>query len=135
MVGWDRAVAMAAGVLFLILGILGMIPGITTDGMLLGVFAVNAWVVLIYILVGALGIASYFMGWYRSYVLGASIFFLAAGILGFIPLFVTDAGLLLGFFQVNAASNVLHLLAGAATALAYFAPGLRGRRGGVSPTH
>jgi hypothetical protein len=104
--------------------------------MLLGFLAVNAWVNVIYLVVGALGIASYVKGWYRPYCLGIGIFFLLVGLMGLIPAFVAEGGLLLGFFHVNGASSVLHLLVGAIGALAFFAPQLGGRgRGTAAPSH
>lgn len=49
----------------------------------------------------------------KNVMLGLGIFYVAIGILGFVP-GVTNNGLLIGIFAVNALHNVAHLVLGAA---------------------
>jgi hypothetical protein len=49
----------------------------------------------------------------QKVTLGLGIFYVAIGVLGFIPGITTD-GMLLGIFAVNALHNVAHLVLGAA---------------------
>jgi len=130
-----RTFALVAGIIFLAVGVLGFIPGVTTGaGLLLGIFAVDAVHNLIHLLVGALGVAAYYRERYaRLYCQGLGIVYLLVGILGFIPALLFGDNLLLGLFSVNLADNLLHLVVGALAAYLGFAPQFSGRR--ISPTH
>ncbi|HET7479308.1 MAG TPA: DUF4383 domain-containing protein [Rubrobacteraceae bacterium] len=129
-----RTFSLVIGIVFLVVGILGFIPGLTTGGgeYLLGIFAVDAMHNVIHLLVGALGIAAYY--WYQAklYCQVLGVVYLLVGILGFIPAFIFGEKLL-GIFAVNLADNLLHLVVGAAAAYLGFAPEVSGRR--ISPTH
>jgi len=121
------------GVVFLVAGIFGFIPGVTMDGeYLFGIFAVDAVHNLIHLLVGALGVAAYYWDWSRLYCQVLGVFLLLIGIMGFIPALVFDEKLL-GIFAVNPADNVLYLVVGAVAAYLGFAPQFRGRH--ISPSH
>lgn len=97
------------GVVFVAIGVLGFVPGITTDGSLLGIFEVNALHNLIHIITGVAALA----------MAGSSakMFFKVFGV---VYLLVTIIGFLqgdtvLGLIGVNMADNLLHLvIAGAA---------------------
>ncbi len=141
-----RTFALAAGIVFLVAGVLGFIPGITlghvlgsmlgtTGGheYLLGVFAVDTVHNLINLVIGALGIAAYYWDWTRLYCQGLGIVCLVIGILGFIPALLFGNGMLLGLFHVNLADNVVYLIVGLVAAYLGFAPRYSGGR--VSPTH
>lgn len=130
-----RTFALVIGIVFLVVGILGFIPGVTTGGgeFLLGIFAVDAVHNLIHLLVGVLGIAAYYWARYaRLYCQVLGVVYLAVGILGFIPALVFSEKLL-GIFAVNIADNLLHLVVGAAAAYLGFAPQFAGRP--AAPTH
>jgi hypothetical protein len=131
-----RTFALVAGIVFLVVGILGFIPlfRFGAEDYLLGIFAVDAVHNLIYLLVGILGIAAYYWERYaRLYCQGLGILYLLVGILGFIPALLFGDNMLLGLFHVNVADNLLHLAVGAIAAYLGFAPQFSGRR--ISPTH
>ena len=129
-----RTFALVVGIVFLVAGVLGFIPGITVDHeYLLGIFAVDTVHNLIHLVIGALGIAAYYWDRTRLYCQGLGLVCLLIGILGFIPAFLFGEGMLLGLFHVNVADNVLYLVVGAVAAYLGFAPRLSGGR--VSPTH
>jgi hypothetical protein len=128
-----RTFALVIGLLFLLLGILGFVPSVTVDGeYLFGIFAVDAVHNLVYLLIGALGVAAYYWDRARLYCQVLGVFLLLIGIMGFIPALVFDEKLL-GIFAVNLADNVLHLVVGAVAAYLGLAPQATGRR--ISPTH
>jgi hypothetical protein len=129
-----RTFALVIGLLFLVLGIFGFVPSLTTEGgeYLFGIFAVDAVHNLVYILIGALGVAAYYWDRARLYCQVLGVFMLLIGIMGFIPALVFEEKLL-GIFAVNLADNVLHLVVGAVAAYLGFAPQFTGRR--ISPTH
>lgn len=129
-----RTFALVVGIVFLVVGVLGFIPGLTTEGgeYLFGIFAVDAMHNLIHLLVGILGLAAFYWNRARLYCQVLGVVYLAVGILGFIPALVFGEKLL-GIFAVNLADNLLHLVVGGAAAYLGFAPQVTGRR--ISPTH
>ena len=129
-----RTFALVVGIVFLVAGVLGFIPGITVDHeYLLGIFAVDTVHNLLHLVIGALGIAAYYWDRTRLYCQGLGLVCLLIGILGFIPALLFGEGMLLGLFHVNLADNVLYLVVGAVAAYLGFAPRFSGGR--VSPTH
>ncbi|QYJ17039.1 hypothetical protein Rxycam_02876 [Rubrobacter xylanophilus DSM 9941] len=128
-----RTVALVLGVVFLLIGILGFVPGVTTgEGYLLGIFAVNALHNVVHLAVGVLGIAAYYWERYaRLYCQVLGVVYLVIGVLGFIPGITVGGDMLLGIIHVNLADNLLHLVVGAVAAYFGFAPQYSGR---VSPT-
>ncbi|BBL78263.1 membrane protein [Rubrobacter xylanophilus] len=128
-----RTVALVLGVVFLLIGILGFVPGVTTgEGYLLGIFAVNALHNVVHLVVGVLGIAAYYWERYaRLYCQVLGVVYLVIGVLGFIPGITVGGDMLLGIIHVNLADNLLHLVVGAVAAYFGFAPQYSGR---VSPT-
>jgi Domain of unknown function (DUF4383) len=129
-----RTFALVVGIVFLVAGVLGFIPGITVDHeYLLGIFAVDTVHNLINLAIGALGIAAYYWDRTRLYCQGLGIVCLLIGILGFIPALLFGDEMLLGLFHVNLADNVLYVVVGAVAAYLGFAPRYSG--GQVSPTH
>lgn len=92
------------GVIFLVIGILGFVPGITTNGHLLGIFEVDAMHNIIHVLTGILALAfakSSPRGFFKVF----GIVYLLVTIIGF-----AHGHSVVGLFGVNAADNVLHLL-------------------------
>lgn len=117
--------AMIFGVVLVAVGVLGFVPGITSDGMLLGIFEVDGTHNVIHILTGLIALAAA-----RGMGLSARRYFQVFGIvyalvtiLGFL-----QAGTVLGLFAVNGADNVLHLLIAALALWAGF-----GMRSGSMP--
>lgn len=103
-----QKLVMWLGVILTLVGILGFIPGITSDsGMLLGIFAVDTLHNVIHLATGILGIIAARMG--------ASQAAMFAKIFGVVYALVTIVGLVqgdtvVGLFGVNMADNILHLL-------------------------
>lgn len=101
--------ALIYGIVFILVGILGYVPGVTTpDGMLLGMFHVNSAHNTVHILSGlfALGCYSYGVGASRIYFRVFGIIYALVAIMGF---FVPH-GLLLGLITNNPADTWLHVV-------------------------
>jgi hypothetical protein len=114
----NRIVAMVIGVVFLVIGILGLLFD-TTGGNLLG-FDVDLVHNLVHLLTGILGIAAAMTGWSRRFNQIFGIIYLLIGLAGLIPAFYFGDRLL-GLMHVNAADNVLHLVVGiVATGVGFF---------------
>jgi hypothetical protein len=93
------ALMVAAG--FLVIGVLGFIPGVTTDGKLFGVFAVSGLHNVLHLLSGFVGFAlarTYAAS--RAYFLGGGLVYLALWLHG---LFMVS-----GLLPINGADNWLH---------------------------
>jgi Domain of unknown function (DUF4383) len=105
----NRIVAMVIGIVFLVIGLLGLIFD-TTSGSLLG-FDVDLVHNLVHLLTGILGIAAAMTGWSRRFNQIFGIIYLLVGLAGLIPgLYFSQR--LLGIMYVNAADNILHLVIG-----------------------
>lgn len=108
------------GIVFILIGILGFIPGVTdADGMLLGIFQVDALHNVIHLLSGivALLCAGSHAG-AKSYFKIFGVIYALVTILGFV-----GGGNVLGLIMVNGADNVLHLvIAVVALALGFGGP-------------
>ncbi len=114
----NRAVALIIGIVFLIIGILGLIID-TTSGSLLG-FQVDLVHNLVHLLTGIVALAAAFGGWARRFNQVFGIIYLLVGIAGLIPA-LYFGGKLLGIMAVNGADNVLHLVVGIiAAAVGFF---------------
>jgi hypothetical protein len=116
------------GIILLVVGILGFVPGVTsTDGLLLGVFHVDTLHNIIHLLTGIIGLVLAKKG--ES---GARTFF---KIFGIVYLVVALLGLVqgdtvLGLIGINMADNLLHIVI-AALALWY---GFKGPRNMAMPS-
>lgn len=101
------------GYVFIAIGILGFVPGITTDHHLLGIFHVNASHNIVHILSGAIAL------WAAKSAALSRLYF---RVIGVVYAFITVLGFfygdkpLLGFIAHNTADILLHLVI-AATAL------------------
>jgi len=115
------AVVVAAA--FLLVGVLGFIPGITTgyggmeiaghrsDAKLLGIFEVSVLHNVVHLLFGAAGLAlARTWGGARSYLLGGGAVYVVLWLYGL----VIDKGTAANFVPVNAADDWLHLVLGLA---------------------
>lgn len=113
--------AVAVGVVFLLVGILGFIPGITSnfgdmtfaghesEAKLLGIFQVNILHNIVHLLFGVLGLAAA-RTWQpsRLFLVGGGAFYFVLWIYGL----VIDFDSTLNFVSLNTADNWLHLLLG-----------------------
>jgi hypothetical protein len=115
-----KTAAVLFGVVFLLIGILGFVPAVTKDQMLLGIFHVNAAHNCVHLLSGVVAL---FAGMTS---LGASrmyfrIFGLVYGLVAVMGFFVGD-GMLLGLISNNAADTWLHVGIAAVSLILGFMP-------------
>ena len=109
----NRIVAMVIGVVFLIIGILGLIFA-PTHGTILGL-EVDLVHNLVHLVTGILGIAAAMTGWSRLFNQVFGIIYLLLGLAGLIPS-LYFGGRLLGLIHINTADTVLHLVVGVVAA-------------------
>ncbi|MDQ4082000.1 MAG: DUF4383 domain-containing protein, partial [Actinomycetota bacterium] len=118
----ERA-AQLFGIIFLAVGVLGFIPGITTDygrldvfddvgAKLLGVFGVNILENLVHLLYGVAGLAAGRRSWSaaKNYFIGGGAIYLALWLYGL----VIDEQSAANFFGLNMAAHWLHFILGLA---------------------
>lgn len=100
--------AMLFGWIFLVVGVLGFVPEITTDEQLLGIFDVNGIHNIVHIVSGlaALYLASKGEESSQMFFKVFGVIYALVAVLGFI----TGDGLLLGFISNNTADTWLHVV-------------------------
>ena len=133
-----RTAALVVGAVFLLVGVLGFVPGITSGygdmglaghhsgALLLGVFQVSVLHNVVHLLFGIAGIAfSRTAAGARTYLIGGGAVYLVLWIYGL----VVDQGSQANFVPLNTADNWLHLVLGVAMiALGLAAPPRRTTR-------
>ena len=103
-----KTLGMLFGIVFLAVGILGFVPGITTNYMLLGIFMVNPMHSIVHIVSGAIFLFASMSGagaarlWFQIF----GVVYAIVAILGF----MTPNGLLLGLISNNPADTWLHVV-------------------------
>lgn len=116
-----RYFALVFGIIYLLVGLMGLIPGLVSntpnpgvsvnilDGQLLGVFSVNIVHTLVHLLIGLWGILAYrsYDG-SRSYARTAGILFVVLFVMGLIP----GLNTLFGLAPLYGADIWLHLVSG-----------------------
>jgi hypothetical protein len=124
--------ALLVGVVFVIVGIAGFIPGITTNvgdmdfagsnspSELLGLFQVSVLHNIVHLLIGVVGLALA-RTWEsaRLYLIGGGAIYLALAVYGWI----VDRGSDANFVPMNNADNVLHVILGGGMIVLGFALG------------
>lgn len=104
-----KTMAKVFGYVFLLVGILGFIPGVTTDGLLLGIFEVDAIHNIIHLVSGAVALYAGMQAdakASRSYFQIFGVIYALVAILGFIY----GDNMLLGFIAHNMADTWLHVV-------------------------
>lgn len=98
--------AWAVGIVLTLVGILGFVPGITSDGLLLGIFAVDTLHNIVHLVTGVLALVA---------AMGSGAYVgLYFKVFGVIYALVAVAGLamgspVLGLIEANMADHVLHI--------------------------
>jgi hypothetical protein len=116
-----RTAALVVGAVFLLVGVLGFVPGITSDygdmgaaghhssAMLLGVFQVSVLHNVVHLLFGVAGVAlSRTSAGARTYLIGGGAVYLVLWLYGL----VVDQDSAANFVPLNTADNWLHLALG-----------------------
>jgi hypothetical protein len=94
------------GIIFLVIGILGYIPGIAPDGMLMGIFMVGPIHNVIHILSGAVLLA---VGMGHNDLTARNVTLAFGAVYGIVTIVGFATGSVFGLFPVNMADNILHL--------------------------
>ncbi|MDP2774681.1 MAG: DUF4383 domain-containing protein [Nocardioides sp.] len=139
-----RTLAMVTGAVFLLVGVLGFIPGVTTDydtmefaghesgAKLLGIFQVSILHNIVHLLFGVAGLAmARKASTAVAYLIGGGVVYLLLWVYGL----VIDHDEAANFVPLNDADNWLHLILGVAMIAMGFAGqrALRGSIGGQGP--
>ena len=106
-----QTLAWVFAVAFLLIGALGFVPGVTTDGQLLGVFKVGTLNNIVYLASGLLAAfaAASSLSTSRIYFKIFGVLYAIGAIAGLV-----QGSTMLGFLEVNMADNILHLVVAAA---------------------
>lgn len=112
-----QILALLFGVVFLLVGVAGFIPGVTanfdqlsllgteSDADLLGIFRVSVLHNIVHLLFGVGIIAAAREGWSLAYLLGGGLVYVVVSAYGFVIEHGSDAN----FLPVNTADNFLHV--------------------------
>src|SRR3954465_15913118 len=118
-----KTMAVLFGLVFLVVGILGFVPGVTKDQMLLGIFHVNTAHNAVHLLSGVValfcGMSS--LGASRIYFRIFGLVYAAVAIMGFLN---PGDTMLLGMISNNMATTWLHVVLAAVSLLLFFMPAL-----------
>ncbi len=119
-----KRAAVIAGILFIAAGILGFVPGITVNGKLLGLFAVDTVHNFVHIISGAIALYAGRTSEHAAHTF-FQVFGVVYGLVTLLGLFYMDRPLL-GIMAHNTPDVVLHALIAAVTL--YLGFGVRERR-------
>lgn len=117
----NRTLALIIGIVFTILGIVGLFiaPGMRVRS-LLG-FDIDVVHSIFHLITGLLGLIAAFTGWPRLFNQIFGVIYLILGLAGLIYPGLYARGMFLGIMHMNAADHVLHLITGIiATFVGYF---------------
>ena len=121
-----RNLALIFGMVFMGLGVLGLMPSMIRGDALWGVFPTNLALALLHVALGAWGLAA-FMDWSRarSYARGAAFVFAALGLMGM----VHGLDTLFGLMPLHGNNVWLHLVSAAVAGFIAWKPETGERRG------
>jgi hypothetical protein len=91
------------GVVFVLIGVLGFVPGITSDGILLGILEVDALHNSIHLLTGVVALIASMHGMSRIFFKVFGAVYALVAVLGFMM-----GGSILDLIHTNMADNLLH---------------------------
>ena len=114
-----KVYAQVLGAVLLLVGILGFVPALVTNGNLLGIFAIDGPHNIVHILSGVVGLAAGFAAgsrYARLYALVFGIVYAVVTIVGFI-----QGTTVLGIIPINLADNLLHTAIAISALGVYFA--------------
>src|SRR5437764_9185283 len=103
-----KSLGMLFGIVFLAVGILGFVPGITKDDMLLGIFMVNATHSVVHIVSGAIFLFASMSGagaarlWFQIF----GVVYALVAVMGF----VVGNGMIFGLISNNTNDTWLHVV-------------------------
>jgi hypothetical protein len=114
--------AVLFGLVFLVIGILGFVPAVTKDEMLLGIFHVNTAHNAVHLLSGVVALICGMMGVgaSRTYFKIFGLVYLAVAVLGFMN--PGEHTMLLGLISNNTADTYLHVAIAAVSLILGFMP-------------
>lgn len=117
-----KTMAVLFGVVFLVIGVLGFVPGVTKNEMLLGIFHVNAAHNVVHLLSGvaALFCGMTSVGASRNYFRIFGVVYGLVAVLGFMN--PGEHTMLLGLISNNTADTWLHVAIAAVSLLRGFMP-------------
>jgi hypothetical protein len=116
-----KPMAVLFGVVFLVVGILGFVPAVTKDQMLLGIFHVNAAHNCVHLLSGVVALICGMMGVgaARTYFKLFGLVYAAVAVMGFLN---PGDTMLLGLISNNMADTWLHVAIAAVSLILGFMP-------------
>lgn len=119
-----KTMAVLFGVVFLVVGILGFVPAVTKDQMLLGIFHVNTAHNCVHLLSGVIALICGTMGVgaSRTYFKLFGLVYAAVAVLGFLN---PGDTMLLGLISNNTADTWLHVAIATVSLLLGFMPASR----------
>jgi hypothetical protein len=117
-----KTMAVLFGLVFLVIGILGFVPAVTKDEMLLGIFHVNTAHNAVHLLSGAVALICGMMGVgaSRMYFRIFGLVYAAVAIMGFLN--PGEHTMLLGLISNNTADTWLHVAIAAVSLIVGFMP-------------
>ena len=120
-----KTMAVLFGVVFLVVGILGFVPAVTKDEMLLGIFHVNTAHNCVHLLSGVVALICGMMGIgaARAYFKIFGLVYGAVAVLGFLN--PGEHTMLLGLISNNTADTYLHVAIAAVSLIIGFMPASR----------
>ena len=101
-----QTLAWVFGIILVLVGVLGFVPGVTTDGMLLGIFMVDGLHNIIHLVTGLAALAAAW-GMYsdRLFFQVFGVVYAIVAVLGLVM-----GGNILGLIMTNMADHLLHLV-------------------------